>query len=243
VAINSVVLDMLARLAGRKPGPKRLLCLGYPDMLVTEPQLAKVLGEEAAARLAFRDDSAAILDWHGLQAQMSRMAETESVFRALGIETDFVDIVASRGKEIVLDLNEPAPDELLGRYDLVYDGGTTEHCFNVAQVMRNILGFAKVGGYILHVNPFNYYNHGFFNFNPTFYHDWYSQNGHGLVAPCCLLFGPVLESTVFSVDPVRPFREAPARAVNAVAAQKLSDTPAHWPMQSKYQANPSLKKE
>lgn len=241
MAINSIVLDTLSRLAAQAPGPKRLLCLGYPDMLVTEAQLAKVCGAQAAGRLAFRDDSASILGWHGLQAQMSRVAETESVFRALGLESDFVDIVASRGKEIVLDLNDPAPAELAGKYDLVYDGGTMEHCFNVGQVMRNITAFAKVGGYILHVNPFNYYNHGFFNFNPTFYHDWYSQNGHAVVTPCYAMSGPVLESRLSTLDPVRPFQDAPTRAVILVAAQKLSDAPAHWPMQAKYRANPNLK--
>jgi hypothetical protein len=241
VAINSVVLDTLARLAAQGPGTKRLLCLGYPDMLVTEAQLARICGAEAAAGLSFRDDSGSILGWHSLQGQMARVAETEGVFRALGMESDFVDIVASRGKEIVLDLNQPSPAELHGRYDLVYDGGTMEHCFNVGQVMRNILAFAKPGGFILHVNPFNYYNHGFFNFNPTFYHDWYSQNGHALATPCYAMSGPVLESRLAPLDPVRPFHDAPQRAVILVAARKLSDADASWPMQAKYRANPSLK--
>jgi hypothetical protein len=241
VAINGVVLDTLSRLAAQKPGPKRLLCLGYPDMLVTETQLAKVCGAEAAARLAFREDSESILRWHHLDREMSRVAETESVFRALGLESEFVDIVASRGKEIVLDLNDPAPADLAGRYDLVYDGGTMEHCFNVGQVMRNILAFAKVGGYILHVNPFNYYNHGFFNFNPTFYHDWYSQTGNAVVTPCYAMYGAVLEPQLAQLEAERPFQQAPARAVVLVAAQKLSDAPPRWPVQAKYRANPTLK--
>lgn len=242
MAINRIVLDTLARLAAQTPGPKRLLCLGYPDMLVTEPQLAQVCGAEAAARISFREDSPSILGWHGLQAQMSRVAESESVFEALGIESDFADLVASRGKEIVLDLNDPAPAELTGKYDLVYDGGTMEHCFNVGQVMRNIAAFAKLGGYIVHVNPFTFFNHGFFNFNPTFYHDWYSQNGHAVVTPCYAMSGPVLESRLTQLEPMRSFQDAPTRAVILVAAQKLSEALPHWPMQAKYRVNPGLRK-
>jgi len=34
----------------------------------------------------------------------------------------------------------------------------------------------KVGAGIVHINPLNYYNHGFFNFNPTFYHDFSTPN-------------------------------------------------------------------
>ena len=241
MAINVVVLDMLAALARNFPAPRRLVCLGYPDMLVTEPQLAKVCGAEVAGQARFRDDSESILRWHRLGGRMERVAETSSVFQAMGIEADFVDIAATRGREIVLDLNQPLPAALAGQYDLVYDGGTLEHCFNVGQVMRNIAALAKTGGFILHVNPLNYYNHGFFNFNPTFYHDWYAQTGNQVVGPCYAMFGPVLEPRLVPLEPTHPFREAPARAVVVVAARKLADTPAGWPMQSKYRDNPELK--
>lgn len=42
MAINSVVLDMVAKVARQRPEPRRMLCLGYPDMLVTEAQLDAV---------------------------------------------------------------------------------------------------------------------------------------------------------------------------------------------------------
>jgi hypothetical protein len=158
----------------------------------------------------------------------------------MGIESDFVDITASRGFEVVLDLNQPAPAEMRERYDIVYDGGTMEHCFNVGQVMRNISGFARVGGYVIHVNPLNYYNHGFFNFNPTFYHDWYTQSGNAIVSPFYAMHGPVLESRLSVIDATASFRP-PERAVLMVAAKKeRADEPA-WPMQTKYLKTPELK--
>ena len=127
MAINAPVLDMLKQIADKLPSPKRMLCLGYPDMLVTPAHLEKACGAGVMAQVQWRDDSASILRWHNLAGAMDRVAESRSLFAAMGIETDFVDIVASRGFEIVLDLNDPAPADLLGKYDIVYDGGTMEH--------------------------------------------------------------------------------------------------------------------
>lgn len=240
MAINSPVLDMIAKVAAQMPAPRRMLCLGYPDMLVTEAQIAAIAGPEAAARVTWRDDSASILRWHRLEQQMPRVAETRSVFAGLGIESDFVDITASRGFEIVVDLNQPAPAEMSGRYDIVYDGGTMEHCFNVGQVMRNIFAFARVGGFIVHVNPINYYNHGFFNFNPTFYHDWYTQSGNAIASPFYAMHGPVLASQLATLDATAGYRP-PERSVMLVAAMKRSDAMPAWPMQTKYLQTPELK--
>jgi len=240
MAINAPVLDMLKQVTGQVPAPRRMLCLGYPDMLVTPAQIEKTCGADALAQTQWRDDSESILRWHNLGGAMDRVAESRSLFAAMGIETDFVDIVASRGFEIVLDLNEPAPAELLGKYDIVYDGGTMEHCFNVAQVMMNILDFAKVGGFIIHVNPINYYNHGFFNFNPTFYHDWYGQAGNQVVSPFYAMHGPVLQSRLVVLEAVKSF-VAPERSVMMLAARKASPARPKWPTQTKYLRNSELR--
>src|SRR5258707_1093268 len=66
MAINSVVLDVVLKVAAKLPAPRRMLCLGYPDMLVTQAQLAALCGAEAMAKVGFREDSAAILRWHSL---------------------------------------------------------------------------------------------------------------------------------------------------------------------------------
>jgi hypothetical protein len=141
----------------------------------------------------------------------------------------------------VADLNNPLPAELASRYDLVYDGGTMEHCFNVGQVMRSILALAKVGGHIVHINPLNYFNHGFFGFSPTFYHDFYTQSGNRLTSEFYGVFGPVLESQVVTLPALQGFNSIPERLAVLVAAQKLVDTEPAWPLQSKYRANPELR--
>jgi hypothetical protein len=240
MAINFPVLDIIAKVARERPAPRRMLCLGYPDMLVTGDQIARVCGAEALAKIEYRDDSEAILRWHTLAGKLDRVPETSSVFATLGVQCDFIDIKATRGMEVLVDLNQPAPPELLGRYDVVYDGGTMEHCFNVGQVMRNIFAFAAPGGFIVHVNPINFYNHGFFNFNPTFYHDWYVQSGNAIVTPFYAMHGPILESQLATLDPIQHFNP-PEVSVMLVAAQRLKGAMPPWPMQSKYLVTTGLK--
>lgn len=241
MAINARILEPLLQLIRQLPRPCRLVALGYPDMLVTPEQLKQLCGELPPDGLAYREDSDAILRWHKLEGEMPAVAETASFFRLFGVEFDCIDIAASRGMEIVADLNAPLPHSLCGRYDVVYDGGTMEHCFNVGQVMRNITALARVGGFIAHVNPLNYYNHGFFAFNPTFYHDYYSQNGHRLASPFYGLHGPVLDSQAVVLPATQGFRSLPERCALMVVAQRCNERAGVWPMQHKYLANPELK--
>jgi len=75
------------------------------------------------------------------------------------------------------DLNKPLPEELWGQYDVVLDSGTMEHCFNVKEVLFNSVRLLKEGGYIIHLNPVSgMVNHGFYQFSPTLYFDFYAVN-------------------------------------------------------------------
>lgn len=55
------------------------------------------------------------------------------------------------------------------------DHGTLEHCFNVGTAALNLAGAVAMGGIIIHALPMNNYNHGFYNFSPTWFHDLYSD--------------------------------------------------------------------
>lgn len=78
----------------------------------------------------------------------------------------------------VLDLNQPVPADLHGCYDLVYDGGTMEHCFNCVAFLQNTIDLVKPGGRVIHHVPVNnWVNHGFYQFSPTLFFDFYETNG------------------------------------------------------------------
>lgn len=80
-------------------------------------------------------------------------------------------------KSLKLDLNQPIS---LGRqFDVVYNGGTAEHVFNVWQFFKTVHDHTAGGGVMIHGAPFTgWIDHGFFNFNPTFFWDLAAANGY-----------------------------------------------------------------
>lgn len=79
---------------------------------------------------------------------------------------------------VVRDLNVPVPAEMWNRFDLIVDGGTLEHVFDVRQSLTNIGRMLTPGGRIIHVSPTNnWVNHGFYQFSPRLFYDYYAANG------------------------------------------------------------------
>jgi SAM-dependent methyltransferase len=80
-------------------------------------------------------------------------------------------------KALRLDLNDPI--DLQRQFDLILDLGTLEHVFNVAQAFRTIHDHTRPGGLMMHGLPFaGWVDHGFYNFNPTFYWDLAAANAY-----------------------------------------------------------------
>jgi hypothetical protein len=242
VAISALSFDIIKKLLPAIPHrPFQIVAVGYPDMLISLEQVTQLFGAEVAGAVKYRPDSAAIARWHGLQDSIPNIIETEHFFSLIGGQITFLDINKVRGTEIVQDLNNPLQEGLAGRFDIVYDGGTMEHCFNVGQVMQNFLALAKVGGFIYHSNPLNVGNHGFFNFNPTFYYDFYKDNGHQIVTDIMAYTGSPFNYSLSKLPETTRFHitNIPESWITLVA-RRMNDTPAAWPMQTKYKNNPSL---
>lgn len=76
-----------------------------------------------------------------------------------------------------LDLNKPI--KLRQQYDVVYNHGTAEHVFNIAQVFRTMHEACKDGGLMIHECPFTgWVDHGFYCLQPTLFWDLASTNGY-----------------------------------------------------------------
>lgn len=166
---------LLGVLERGKPG-EAIASMGYPDIMYPPEKLAGLLNGKT---IKYREDSEKICARHG--SKPHEVPDSESLFEAFGLALDVYDIVQERGDEILCDLNYPLPDRVCGQYDYVLDVGTAEHCFNIAQALVNMACLVKVGGTIFHENPYNWGNHGFYNLNPTLFHDFYTDNGFEIV--------------------------------------------------------------
>jgi SAM-dependent methyltransferase len=110
------------------------------------------------------------------RAFMRRFADgppwfADPYLRLLGAhEVRALDVSAYEGADIVHDLNEPVPAELERRFDLVFDGGSLEHVFDVAAALRNYMRMVRVGGrLIVATMADNHCGHGFYQLSPELF--------------------------------------------------------------------------
>lgn len=173
-------LHFLAREHKRKPLHGAILTLGRQGVLATLAEAQAMLAAEQivpAALPAGLDTRTNIPAW-----RTGRYAKNTSdvvFFKLLGArEVQALDYSAYENAEIVHDLNVPVPARLRGCFDLIVDAGTLEHVFDVRQSLTNLALLLRPGGRIVHISPANNYtNHGFYQFSPTLFFDYYSANG------------------------------------------------------------------
>lgn len=202
---------------------KEVLSLSYPDLVCSQDELEKAWGIRT---LAERDYG----KWHGLQ---HLLPETVEAFAKMGTERFCcVDIVASRGVEDVVDLNEVHD---LGEFDLVLDAGTTEHCANFWNATANAANAVKVGGVIMHTPPLTMLNHGFVCPQPTFYYDLYTQNGWKIEQMM------ITNGVQYSDCPRTGRFKVPPEMSTYIIARREAPGRVRYPTQTKYLKNPELK--
>lgn len=234
-----MMFDILCRVA-RDQGGGHACAAGYPDLLVPPDQLRALLGDERAARIPVREDSKKIAAWHGVGKALDKIFESRNVFHELGYQLDVIDIHPVRGDEIILDLNLPLPPDFGRAYDLVLDTGTCEHCFNIGQAAVNLASLVNKGGYLIQAMPLNVFNHGFYNVNPTWFHDFYPANGFKflyLQGVSNIVWNP----QPFDLPAFDRFSEAPQNSmIISVVRRETLVAPLKLPIQRKYATNPGL---
>jgi hypothetical protein len=81
---------------------------------------------------------------------------------------------------VAFDLNHQI--DTTKKYDLVTNLGTSEHVFNQFQFFKNIHDITRPGGLMIHSLPNQgCYDHGFYNYHPTFFFDLADVNQYGLI--------------------------------------------------------------
>jgi hypothetical protein len=120
--------------------------------------------------------------WTGARSATDKLAGAplaREFWTWLGLEYASIDIDGSPGS-IPLDLNyDEVPAELVGRYAVVTNFGTTEHVANQLQSFKIIHDLAASGALMLHVLPAGGMpNHGLVSYNPKFFWMLGRSNGY-----------------------------------------------------------------
>lgn len=101
--------------------------------------------------------------------------ETEDLLKEIGFQNiDSLDNSKYENATIISDLNKPV--DINKKYNLIFDGGCTEHIYNIPQVFNNVIKLLQIGGIYVGITVNNNFSgHGFYQFSPEFFLSTFSQ--------------------------------------------------------------------
>jgi SAM-dependent methyltransferase len=175
VGIPRPVARLLFEEGRRRPFAGSVLELGRCYIYLTRAELG-----DWARRDGFRLSAGAADELShdpGLAAQ--GCVSDRAFFAALGFErVESLDLLADEAPTHVHDLNLPLPEELAGRFDVVFDTGTLIHVFDQRAAFRNLGLAVREGGRAIHYVPStNHVDVGYFMHSPQLFSDFYAANG------------------------------------------------------------------
>lgn len=101
----------------------------------------------------------------------------ENFFKLLGYDSvDSMDMSTFEGASVIQDLSGKLDSSLKERFDVIYDGGTCEHIFELPKAFRNIHKMLKPGGTLIGHSPCNnWINHAFYQISPEMVYGFWEK--------------------------------------------------------------------
>ena len=158
---------------------ERVLTLGRQRLLGDREMLLLTL--RASGYQVSNDCASRLLD---------RTNEYSEEFLSLLGAKEIVAIDASdfEGAQIIHDMNHRIPEALDSAFDLVVDGGTLEHIFDLPTALRNATRMVRPNGrFISLTQANNFCGHGFYQFSPELYYRFLCPE-NGYVMDSCILW-------------------------------------------------------
>jgi SAM-dependent methyltransferase len=218
-----------------------MLCLGSPHLHLTEQDLV------AIHRQANSDWSATAMV-EAASCSPDPAIRGKQLLHSLGFShVDVLDVSDFEGANVLLDLNSAqVPGAGLATYDLILDHGSIEHVFNLPNALSTLWNLLRVNGRIFHSSPgSNFFDHGFYSLSPTFFHDFYTENGWEIERievfrmsrePNCVPFYTPYSPGVMDGLSYGGL-DAHMYGTVCVAVKRDVSTADKWPMQSRYKRN------
>lgn len=180
MGLSRAALRFLIREYRRQPWSGPVLTLGRQCLYATWAETVEICRQEGVAPRPLPPETGRtsnIPAWRGTPQE--QYLSDVAFFSMLGAtQVLALDCADFEGAELIHDLNQPVPAEHASRFGLIVDSGTLEHVFDVRQTLANVVRMLRSGGRVIHLSPANNYaNHGFYQFSPTLFADFYQTNG------------------------------------------------------------------
>lgn len=144
-----------------------------------------------------------------------------------------LDVYDKEGPTYVKNMDHPV--YLPMSYDLIIDGGTIEHCFSTASFLTNTVQFLNPGGMVLHFTPTNNWSgHGFYQFSPELFYDFYYDNGFTDLNSWLIVYHDMKIVPLVMDKHHRKINQLNKEVMIVFAARKGEECPLTYPIQDKY---------
>ena len=112
-----------------------------------------------------------------IQTGSQNFITDDTFFRMLGVDTvHSIDHTSYEGADIILNLNNPIPDDLHETADFVFGGSVCDNVFNPAMYIQNISVLIKKGGRFVDQNIITDHFHPYSILPPAWYFDYFVMN-------------------------------------------------------------------
>lgn len=181
MGLNTGILKYIIKVKKQYNLKGPILTFGNQDIYASEHDIVRWLKkEELPVRMPDKIQRSTSQSLLRVSPKTANFIHAKTFFEFLGIpKEEYYDIdkFDFDKPKILQDLEKPLDTKYHNFFNFVLDSGTIEHIFDVKTVMENIVNAVKVGGYALQVVPAeNFLNHGFYQFSPTFFYDFYAAN-------------------------------------------------------------------
>lgn len=173
-----------------------------------------------------------MIEWANAQRDLFMLAK--AVYRML-FAPSLIEAIDLNGtpEAIRQDLNGPL--QLERQYDVVYNGGTAEHIFNIAMTFKSMHDACNMGGYMIHEAPWQGWpDHGFYNLQPGLFYDLAYANEYELACLYVTHFQSNWSLRIESREQLHQLTDIPNNAMLFVLFRKTVDAPFRLPLQSVY---------
>ncbi len=181
--ISRMIVPTIAKLLVRehlhKPLPDNVLTLGRQTISMTYEQVLELFKQEGYIPPKEIQDNIKIqLDEETRCGKGNNYITDKVFFGLLGIKNiKSMDVTNYENADIIHNLNYTIPDDLIGQFDFIIDGGTFDHLFDVRVAFENVVKLLRPGGRILQWNAAsNFTGAAYISFGPDMFFDFYTLN-------------------------------------------------------------------
>ena len=177
--IVSTVAKLLVREHLHKPLPDNVLTLGRQTISMSYEQVLELFKQEGyIPPEKILDNIKPYLDEETRYGKGNNYITDKVFFGLLGIKNiKSMDVTDYENADIIHNLNYPIPNDLIGQFDFIIDGGTFDHLFDVRVAFENIVKLLRPGGRILQWNAAsNFTGAAYISFGPDMFFDYYTIN-------------------------------------------------------------------